>query len=218
VPQAGKGLRTSRHALLFAGGEVVGDVPAWASQSCSAKGMAGIHATTVLATDDGRIIIDPIKRVKTLYCFGTGHVAVPTAHIAATVGFHVVVMDDRAEFANAARFPDADQIIGTDNYQRAFAGLKINEDSFVVIMTRGHQFDRVVLEQALKTRAGYIGMISSRHKRDTVFRALRAKGFRKLELERVHAPIGIDIGSETPEEIAVSIVAELVKVRAGQSA
>jgi xanthine dehydrogenase accessory factor len=208
--------RTSRHALIFTSGEIVGNIPAWASQSWSAIDVAQIHATTLFAVSDGRVIVDPIKKTKTLFCFGAGHVAVPTAHIAATVGFRVMVIDDRAEFANAERFPDADRIDVTKDYRHVFDGLEIDGDSFIVIMTRGHQFDHIVLEQALKTRAGYIGMISSRHKRDVVYRALRAKGFKKQELERVHAPIGIDIGSETPEEIAVSIVAELIKVRAGQ--
>lgn len=217
VPQSEKGKQTSSHALLFPGSEMVGTVPASVSRLQVIREAAQIHATTMIAVDSGRVILDPIGKTKTLYCFGAGHVAVPTAHIAAMVGFRVVVIDDRAEFANAERFPDAEQVDVIKDYRRAFDGLDIDADSSIVIMTRGHQFDRVVLEQALKTRAGYIGMISSRHKRDEVFQALEAKGFRNRELAWIHAPIGIDIGSETPEEIAVSIVAQLIKTRAGQA-
>ena len=216
VPQSEKGKRISSHALLFPDGATVGAIPAWASQFRNVRAVAHVQSTTMVNVPGRHIIVDPVRKVKTLYCFGAGHVAVPTAHIAATVGFRVMVIDDRAEFANAERFPDADRIDVTKDYRHVFDGLEINGDSFIVIMTRGHQFDRVVLEQALRTRAGYIGMISSRHKRDTVFAALRAH-FTKQALERVHAPIGIDIGSETPEEIAVSIAAELIKVRAEQA-
>ena len=100
----------------------------------------------------------------------------------------------------------------------ALDGLEIDADSFIVIVTRGHQYDRAVLEQALKTSAGYIGMISSRRKREAIYEALMAQGVKKEQLEKVHSPIGIDIGGETPEEIAVSIVAELISVRSRQSA
>jgi xanthine dehydrogenase accessory factor len=154
--------------------------------------------------------------MKTLYCFGGGHVAVPTAQLASLVGFRVVVIDDRPEFANFERFPDA--IINViDDFDRAFDGLEIDEDSFIVIVTRGHQYDRTVLAQSLKTRAGYIGMISSRKKRETIYKALASDGADITKLEQVHSPIGINIGGETPEEIAVSIVAELIQVRSQQS-
>jgi xanthine dehydrogenase accessory factor len=163
-------------------------------------------------------MVDRIRKMKTIYCFGAGHVALPTAHLAALVGFRVVILDDRKEYANPDRFPEANKTLILNDYNRAMDGLDIDEDSFIVIVTRGHKYDREVLEQALKTSAGYIGMISSRRKRQAIYDALTAEGIKKERLDWVHSPIGIDIGGETPEEIAVSIVAELIKVRNEPSA
>ncbi len=174
-----------------------------------------IQSTVIISLDNSRFVVDPIKRFRTLYLIGAGHVAVPTAQIAAMVGFRVIVLDDRAEFANEQRFPDAERIEIIKDYTRVFRGFDLDDDSYIVIMTRGHVYDRVTLEQALKTTAGYIGMISSRQKRESVYQALLVNGTTRQQLDRVHSPIGIDIGSETPEEIAVSIVAELIKVRSG---
>ncbi len=176
-----------------------------------------VSTTLLLPLGDARVMIDRIRKVKTLYCFGAGHVAVPTAHLAALVGFRVIVLDDRPEFANAERFPDAINTIVVDDFDRALEGLEIDKDSFIVIVTRGHQYDRTVLDQSLKTNAGYIGMISSKRKRQTLYEALMASGVKKEQLDGVYSPIGIDIGGETPEEIAVSIVAELIKVRSEQA-
>jgi xanthine dehydrogenase accessory factor len=213
------GINISGHSLLSPDGKVLGHFPLTVSQLENLKAeLRHISVTTVVPMEDTRVIVDPIHNLKTLYCFGSGHVAVPTVHIAAMVGFRVVVIDDRAEFANAERFPNADQICVIEDFNRAPEGLEIEKDSFIIILTREHQYDRVVLEQALKTEAYYIGMISSREKRDAVFQLLLKQGVGKQELERVHSPIGIDIGSETPEEIAVSIVAQLIEERARQSA
>ena len=173
----------------------------------------GLLSTTILTVPDIRVVIDPIKKIKTLYCFGAGHVAVPTAHIAALVGFRVVVIDDRADFANMERFPDVDEIRVINDLNHALNGLIIDMDSFIVIMTRSHAFDRAVLASALKTKAGYIGMISSRRKRDEIYQVLMAEGVSKDALARVHSPIGIPCGGETPAEISVSIVAELISER-----
>jgi xanthine dehydrogenase accessory factor len=172
-----------------------------------------ISTTDVLPLKDTRVMVDRIRKLKTVYCFGAGHVAVPTAHIAALTGFRVIVLDDRPEYANTARFPDANKTIVVKDFAHALDGLEIDEDSFIVIVTRGHKYDREVLEQSLKTSAGYIGMISSKRKRAAIFEALLSEGVKKERLEWVHSPIGLDIGGETPEEIAVSIVAELIKVR-----
>ncbi|HEX2768308.1 MAG TPA: XdhC family protein [Geobacteraceae bacterium] len=140
----------------------------------------------------------------------------PVAELASIVDFQTVVVDDRAEFANSERFPRADRVIVVPSYQLSFEGLEIDRESYVVIVTRGHLHDKTVLEQALKSAAGYIGMIGSRRKRDLIYQELLTKGFSQSDLERVHAPIGLAIGAETPEEIAVSIVAELIQVRAGR--
>jgi len=101
------------------------------------------------------------------------------------------------------------------SFEQAFASLEMDSDSYVVIVTRGHLHDKTVLEQALRTKAGYIGMIGSRRKRDMVYQTLLSEGFTQEDIDRVHCPIGLNIGGETPEEIAVSIVAELIKARSG---
>jgi xanthine dehydrogenase accessory factor len=145
-------------------------------------------------------------------------VAIPTVRMAAMVGFRAIVLDDRQEFANQERFPEAVETRILIDYSKAMSGLEIDKDSFIVIVTRGHKYDREVLEEALKTDAGYIGMISSRRKREAIYETLKASGIKQEKLDFVHSPIGIDIGGETPEEIGVSIVAELIKVRTEQSA
>jgi xanthine dehydrogenase accessory factor len=207
-------ISTSGHFLLFRDGRIVGKSTLSIPQLETLKSeIHNISITSIISIGDTRAIVDPIKKLQTLYCFGAGHVAIPTAHIAALAGFRVVVLDDRFEFANAERFPDTEQINVIKDYAKAFKGLEIDKDSFIAIMTRGHQYDQIVLEQALRTQASYIGMISSRKKRNTMYWSMLAKGFQKQELERVHSPIGITIGSETPEEIAVSIVAQLIKER-----
>jgi xanthine dehydrogenase accessory factor len=207
------------HLILYPDGRIIGSARLTEADRNSLKAeLHKISSTSVIPTKDTRVVIDPIRRLKTLYCFGAGHVAVPTAHIAALAGFRVVVVDDRAEFANPERFPDAYKVHVTEDFNRALERLEIDEDSFIVIVTRGHQYDRTVLEQSLKTPASYIGMISSRRKRDAIYEVLMNKGVKREELARVHSPIGINIGGETPEEIAVSIVAELIDERSKQLA
>jgi xanthine dehydrogenase accessory factor len=176
-----------------------------------------VSASSMLILGNTRVLADRIRKIKTVYCFGAGHVALPTAQLAASTGFRVIVLDDRPEYVNADRFPEAYQTIVVKDFNRAFTGLDIDGDSFIVIVTRGHQYDRVVLEESLKTSAGYIGMISSKRKRAAIYEALMTEGITKERLDFVHSPIGLDIGGETPEEIAVSIVAELIRVRSEQS-
>lgn len=176
-----------------------------------------VSAAMVYPLEDSWILVDRIRKLKTLYCFGAGHVAVPTAHLAALVGFRVVVMDDRPEYANTERFPEAGEVRVIKDFDHAMEGLEVDADSFIVILTRGHQYDREVLEQALKTPAGYIGMISSRRKKQAIYDALIAQGVKKEQLDLVHSPIGLAIGGETPEEIAVSIIAELISERSKQT-
>jgi xanthine dehydrogenase accessory factor len=136
------------------------------------------------------------------------------AHIAHTVGFVTVVIDDRSEFANRDRIPDADELIGPESIEKPFDTTQFGADSYIVIVTRGHMHDEVVLRRALKTNAGYIGMIGSKKKRETIYSHLLRDGYTQDDIDRVCSPIGIAIGAETPEEIAVSITAELIKVRA----
>jgi xanthine dehydrogenase accessory factor len=177
-----------------------------------------ITTTSIFSLGETSVMVDRIRKLKTLYCFGAGHVAVPTAHLASLVGFKVIILDDRPEYSNTARFPDADKTLVVKDFIHALDGLEIDNDSYIIIVTRGHQYDRQVLEQSLKTSAGYIGMISSKRKRAAIFEALMAEGVTKQRLDWVHSPIGLDIDAETPEEIAVSIVAELIQVRNQQTA
>jgi xanthine dehydrogenase accessory factor len=215
---AGDQFEVLGHAVLLPGGQIFGSTSlATADIEKLKTELHNISTSAVLPVGDTRLMVDRIRKLKTLYCFGAGHVAVPTARLAALVGFRVVVLDDRPEYASPERFPEARQTIVIKDYAAAFKGLEIDEDSFIIIVTRGHHFDRAVLEGAVKTTAGYIGMISSRRKREAIYEALMAAGVKKEKLDWVHSPIGIDIGGETPEEIAVSIVAELVKVRSSQS-
>ena len=148
------------------------------------------------------------------YIFGAGHCGEKLAPILSGIGFGVVVIDDRAEFANTVRFPAADEIIVPDSTDIPFATVKFSGDSYIVIITRGHAHDEIVLRGALRTPAAYIGMIGSRKKRETVYERLLADGYTQNDISRVHSPIGLEIGAETPEEIAVSIAAEMIKVRA----
>jgi xanthine dehydrogenase accessory factor len=159
------------------------------------------------------VFVEPVEDDPVLFLFGAGHVSTFVAPLAKMVGFRVVVMDDRTEFANAERFPDADEIHIVE-FAEAFEGITITGSSYLTIMTRGHTHDRIVLERALRTEPAYIGMIGSRKKWALIEQALRDQGFSEERIEEIHSPIGIHIGGETPEEIAVSIVAELIQVRA----
>lgn len=159
------------------------------------------------------VFVEPLVHPGRVHLVGAGHVALATAKIAAFVGFEVVVMDDRLEFANTDRYPQASKVQVLDSFGDCIKDL--GPDDYVIIVTRGHLHDREVLAQALRTAAGYIGMIGSRRKRQAVYESLRGEGFADADLARVHCPIGLAIGAETPEEIALSIVAELVQVRAG---
>lgn len=161
------------------------------------------------------VFAEPLVSEPTLYVFGAGHVSLQIVPLAARVGFRTVVIDDRSDFADAKNFPEAAEV-----RQYPFEGvlqhLPVNEASYLVIVTRGHIHDKTVLAQCLKTDAKYIGMIGSRRKIAMVYETLREEGFAHKDIDRVFAPIGINIGAETPEEIAVSIVAQLISVRAGK--
>ncbi|RJR36376.1 MAG: XdhC/CoxI family protein [Desulfobacteraceae bacterium] len=161
-----------------------------------------------------RLFITPLAADPIVYIFGGGHVSAQIVPLASHVDFRVVVIDDREEFADPRRFPEASEVLQMD-FKGAVNRLPIDKASYMVIVTRGHAHDKSVLEQCLRSEAGYIGMIGSRRKRAIVYEKLLQEGFTKADLDRVHSPIGIEIGAETPEEIGVSIVAELIKIRAG---
>jgi xanthine dehydrogenase accessory factor len=158
------------------------------------------------------IYIEPIVPSPKVFIFGGGHISLFLAQISAMAGFQVAVIDDRPQFANRERFPGAAEVIA-EEFPFALPKLKVNRSSYLVIVTRGHAFDQEVLEWAVKTEARYLGMIGSRRKIQTVYANMKEKGIPQEKLERVHAPIGLNIGALTPEEIAVSIVAEMIQER-----
>lgn len=157
------------------------------------------------------VFVEPILPRPTLYIFGGGHVSMALAHAACTAGFAIGVVDDRETFANSQRFPMAREIYTT--FEEAFEKITPNTSSYLVIVTRGHRDDMRVLGWAVQTAARYIGMIGSKRKVLSVYKALEKDGIPMEKFERVKAPVGLDIGALTPEEIAVSIAAELIGVR-----
>jgi xanthine dehydrogenase accessory factor len=170
---------------------------------------------TVHAMGLEQFIIQPMPPSDTLFIFGAGHVGFQLAQLAHFTGFSTVVTDDRAEFANDTRFPSARQVRVIPEFINVFDGMEIDGHAYIVILTRGHLHDQTVLEQALKTRPAYIGMIGSRTKRNKIYDTLMKKGISEERLNRVYSPVGLSIGAQTPAEISISILAEIIKVRAG---
>ena len=201
------------YCLLQDGAEPLGELPCAPAELRALAGKIAVHGSAELP--DGRsVCVEALLPSMTAVICGAGHVAQALAPAAAAVGFDVVVLDDRPDFAAAERFPAASRVACLETFDDAFAALAITPRSFVVIVTRGHAHDFSVLEQALRTEAGYIGLMGSASKREKIFGALTADGFSAADLERVFSPIGVAIAAETPAELAVSITAELIRVRA----
>ena len=157
------------------------------------------------------VFVEPILPQPILFLFGGGHVSMAVAKAASAAGFAVGVVDDREAFANTERFPMALEV--HTSYEEAFAKLHPNAATYLLIVTRGHKEDMRVLAWAVRTEARYVGMIGSKRKVLSVYKALESEGYKPEEFERVFAPMGLEIGALSPEEIAVSIVAELIAVR-----
>ncbi len=157
------------------------------------------------------IFVEPILPQPTLCIFGGGHVSIALARAAHSAGFGITVVDDREAFANAERFPMAERIY--TSFEDAFAKVQPNASSYLVIVTRGHKDDMNVLRWAVGTQARYIGMIGSKRKAISVYRALEKEGVAAEKFDRVFAPVGLEIGALTPEEIAISITSELIAIR-----
>ena len=157
------------------------------------------------------VFVEPILPQPRLFLFGAGHISTAVAKVASLAGFWIGIVDDRETFANLERFPMAGEI--HTSFEEAFAKIRPNASSYLVIVTRGHKDDMRVLEWAVQTPARYIGMIGSRRKVISVYKALEKTGIPAEKLESVFAPVGLEIGALTPEEIAVSITAELIAVR-----
>jgi xanthine dehydrogenase accessory factor len=158
------------------------------------------------------IFLEPILPPAVLYIFGAGHVALSLCRSAGHAGFDVTVIDDRESYASPERFPEARAVVALD-FEKAMSEIMPNESASIVVVTRGHRDDMRILRWAVQTQARYVGMIGSKRKTITIFRELTKEGLSPSLFERVHAPVGLDIGAITPEEIAVAITAELIASR-----
>lgn len=159
-----------------------------------------------------QVFLEPIIPEPTLYIFGAGHVGYSTYKVAVLAGFRVIVADDRTSFANKERFPEAADIIcGT--WETMLTELKPNGSSYILIVTRGHREDLRVLRWAVDTSARYIGMIGSKRKVTTLYKELVKQGIAPEKFDHIHAPVGLDIGATTPEEISIAIMAEMIAFR-----
>ncbi|NIO07315.1 MAG: xanthine dehydrogenase [Deltaproteobacteria bacterium] len=170
-----------------------------------------------LSTGGGKVdvYLDVMLTPPKLIVVGAGHIAVPLAKIAKLLDFHVTVIDDRILFANRERFPEADEVL-VGEMSQTLKGITITPTTYIVLVTRGHVYDEPCLREVIHSPARYIGMIGSRRRVKACFHRFREEEKIAEEvIERVHAPIGLDIRAETPEEIAVSIIAELIQVRRG---
>lgn len=162
-----------------------------------------------------QVYIEPIAPAPDLYIIGAGHVAQHLAATARPVGFRTHVLDDRVKFANRDRFPDADEIV-VDSIPEWLARAVLPSSAYVVVVTRGHRHDLDALRVLAPRELRYLGLIGSKAKVKRIYDALIAEAMPPERLSRVHAPIGLDIGAVTPEEIAISILAEMVAVRRGK--
>lgn len=160
-----------------------------------------------------RYMIEPCCGMERLYIVGAGHVSQQIAMLTNTLGMYTVVIDDREEFSNKERFPIADEVHVISSYETLFQEVNIPQNNYIVIVTRGHSFDQVVLTQALHSKSKYIGMIGSKSKKNHIYSELLSEGFTQNDLDEVHCPIGVPINAQTPEEIAISIVAEIIQAK-----
>jgi xanthine dehydrogenase accessory factor len=183
--------------------------------------LASCDLTPDQAGEDGlvcggrmQVFIEPLEPSPTLCLFGAGHVAQPLARLAKDAGFRVEVVDDRVKFANRERFPEADLVL-VEDFAAAAPKLTLGRNTFAVVVTRGHRGDAEALEACLGKGLRFVGLLGSRPKMVHVFTALEERGIPAAELAAVHVPVGLAIGAQTPEEIAVSILAEMIAVRRG---
>jgi xanthine dehydrogenase accessory factor len=175
-----------------------------------------IHRLEAREADAYEVMLEIVEAPVTLLICGGGHIGLSLATIGQHVGFSVAVMDDREMYANRERFPMADRVMSGD-FTEMLASFPIGANTYIVMVSRGHKQDETCLRAVVDRGAAYVGMIGSKRRVSTVLRHLAEEGIDVEDLERVHTPIGFDIGAETPEEIAVSIIAELIAVRRGGS-
>jgi xanthine dehydrogenase accessory factor len=183
--------------------------------------LASYDLTADQAGEDGlvcggrmQVFLEPLEGVPTLCLFGAGHVAQPLARMAKGVGFRVEVVDDRVKFANRERFPEADLVL-VDDFAAAASKLTLGRNTYAVVVTRGHRSDADALQACLGKGLRFVGLLASRPKVVHVFSDLEERGVSGEDLARIHSPLGVEIGAATPEEIAVSVLAEMIAVRRG---
>ena len=158
------------------------------------------------------IFVEPVLPTPKMVIFGAGHIATQVSKIATIAGFRTTVVDNRPVYANAERFPEA-EAIHSESFETAFEEIVPNENTYIIIVTRGHQEDQNVLRWAVQSDARYIGMIGSKRKIRSIAEQLESEAIPRDRLERVYMPVGLDIGAVLPEEIAVAIVAEVIHIR-----
>ena len=216
VPEGSQGLGSK--LLLRSDGSTSGSLGSAVLDATAieaAQRVADVGNVESFITDEGmEVFVEGFTTPPTLVMIGGGHVGKATADLAHNLGYRVFIIDDRPEFSNTDRFPYAEQTV-VANYDAWAGDLDINVNSFVIAATRGHRYDDMALESALTTRARYIGLMGSRRKNMMIFQRLLRQGVSTERLKQVHAPIGLDIGALTPEEIAVSIMSEIIMVRRG---
>ncbi len=216
VPPGAQGMGAK--LLLRSGGQVSGtlgdpELDQLAMDLC--RQVAEVGNIESFITDTGvEVFIEGFTTPPTLVMVGGGHVGKATADLATTLGYRVVVVDDRPEFSNSERFPYADETVVTP-YDDWSSKVSLNVNTFIVVATRGHRYDDMALESALNTRARYIGLMGSRRKSLMIYQRLLQQGVTLDRLREVKSPIGLDIGALTPEEIAVSVMSEIIMTRRG---
>jgi xanthine dehydrogenase accessory factor len=177
--------------------------------------VADLGSNDSLTTEDGtELFVEGFTTPPTLVMMGGGHVGKATTLVAQNLGFRIYVVDDRPEFASKERFPEADGTVVAD-FDKGLDQVPINANTFIVVATRGHRQDDNALEAAIRTPARYVGLMGSRRKTILIYQHLLKKGHSPESLRKVRAPVGLGIGALTPEEIALSIMSEIVMVRRG---
>jgi len=209
-----------RKLLVAPGEEPVGSLgnPAldeWAKKAAE-RGLAEGDSRVVNYEGSVELFLEVHKPSPALLIAGAGHIALPLAQMGAMLDFRVVVIDDRPTFANPERFPQADQVIA-GGFEKTLREFSIDKETYIAIITRGHKHDMECLRQVLDSPAAYIGMIGSRRRVKGVFKLLKEEGYSEESVARVHAPVGLDIGAQTPAEIALAIMGEIIRVRRGGS-
>lgn len=209
-----------RKLLIAPGEEPMGSLGSpsldeWAERAAE-KGLAEGNSRVVNYKGSVELFLEVHKPSPTLLIAGAGHIALPLAQMGAMLDFRVVVIDDRPTFANLERFPQADQVIA-GRFEKTLRDFPIDKETYIVIITRGHKHDTECLRQILDSSAAYIGIIGSRRRVKGVFKLLKDEGYSEESIARIHAPVGLDIGAQTPAEIALAIIGEIIRARRGGS-